>query len=136
MYYRANDEIYEGIENQVYDDIKEVKLRNGLVGYLDEYDIVSRGNNIKDLCDIFVITTYNLDTYGISPNQSSSMKILETFSNYEDFITSYISIKSIDTSVKGYGCIRSKGRALLRALLKCGYNRSLDSNNLRLVLIR
>lgn len=131
MYYRANDEIYEGIENQVYDDVKEVKLCNGLVGYLDEYDIVSRGNNIKDLCDIFIITIHNL-----SPNHSPLTKILKSFSNYEDFITSYISIKSVETSAKGYGCIRSKGRALVRALLKCGYNKSLDPSKLRLVLIR
>ncbi len=107
MYIRTEDNIYESVGTINYPI--EVKLHNGMTGYLDEDDVISIGSDVPELCDMFAIIEPINYSYGKFINfKLPPYKVVKTYDNYDKFIEDYVRCKELNSSLHGNGFIYNK----------------------------
>ena len=94
MYIRTEDNIYESVETINPNNIKyplEIKLHNGMTGYLDEDDVSSIGSDISELCDMFAIIEPIMFSYGrCHNNKLPPYRVIKVYDEYDKSIDEHI----------------------------------------------
>lgn len=112
MYIRTEDNIYESVGTINPNNYPlEVKLHNGMTGYLDEDDVISIGSDIPELCDMFAIIEPIKYSYGKFINiKLPPYRVVKTYNNcdYDKFIEEYARCKELNSSLHGGGYINNK----------------------------
>lgn len=139
MYIRTEDNIYESAGTINPNNYPlEVKLHNGMTGYLDEDDVISIGSDIPELCDMFAVIEPIKYSYGKFYNiKLPPYKVIKTYNEYDKFIEEYARLKELNSSLHGYGFINNKDEnKRIRVATLVGHTKGrIKANYLRMVLL-